>query len=341
MLERVFIRKLYGATYLENFLVAAVTTLLGIRFYLELTRYPQIGGHGLHIAHMLWGGLLMLIAIILLLAFTHKSIDHFSAIIGGAGFGTFIDELGKFITHDNNYFFEPTIALIYVIFILLYLSFRFIEHQHELTKEEYLSNAFDMVKNMALNGSNELEKETALHLLTHCDPANPAVVHLRTILGVLRPHELQDQTLLFRLQKVIKLWYRAVVHKKWFVWAVILFFIGYSLINLYKTFDVLLLYFKFNEFSLQFDDLGEFVSAVISTLIVLVGIPVMFRSRIAGYRLFKLSVLISIFITRFFDFYKNQFSALLILAFNVVILLVLQYNISEEQIRHSHETEDN
>src|SRR5438105_3470241 len=28
-----------------------------------LSGYPQVGGHGLHIAHMLWGGLLMVLAI--------------------------------------------------------------------------------------------------------------------------------------------------------------------------------------------------------------------------------------------------------------------------------------
>ncbi len=37
---------------------------------------PELGGHGLHIAHLLWGGF-------------------------------FIDELGKFITQDNDYFFKP------------------------------------------------------------------------------------------------------------------------------------------------------------------------------------------------------------------------------------------
>ena len=41
---------------LEGFLVAAATAFAGIRIYLALTGYPQLGGHGLHIAHLLWGG---------------------------------------------------------------------------------------------------------------------------------------------------------------------------------------------------------------------------------------------------------------------------------------------
>ena len=111
-------RDIDGGRWLESFLVSAVVSILGIRFYLEATGYPQIGGHGLHIAHMLWGGLFMVVAIVVLLAFVGKRIQQFGAVVGGIGFGMFIDELGKFITSDNNYFYEPTFALIYVIFIV-------------------------------------------------------------------------------------------------------------------------------------------------------------------------------------------------------------------------------
>src|SRR6185369_15433338 len=105
----------------------------GIRFYLKVTGYPQISPEGFHIAHMLFGGFLMLIALLLVFSFLSRAAVHLAAIIGGLGFGTFIDELGKFITSDNNYFFQPTIAIIYVIFVLLFLLSRALESRSRLS----------------------------------------------------------------------------------------------------------------------------------------------------------------------------------------------------------------
>lgn len=50
---------------LESIFIAAVASFLGIRAFLALTDYPRIGSAGIHIAHMLWGGLLMLVALML------------------------------------------------------------------------------------------------------------------------------------------------------------------------------------------------------------------------------------------------------------------------------------
>ncbi len=48
--------------HLTTFVVSAVSAILVTRAYLALTGYPQVGGDGgLHIAHVLPGGPLMLV----------------------------------------------------------------------------------------------------------------------------------------------------------------------------------------------------------------------------------------------------------------------------------------
>lgn len=60
--ERLFVRNFEAGEHLETFLVAAVASILIIRLFLEVTGYPKLGGASLHIAHVLWGGLMMVAA---------------------------------------------------------------------------------------------------------------------------------------------------------------------------------------------------------------------------------------------------------------------------------------
>src|SRR5205823_12634412 len=95
-----FIRNLGAGRLLVTFLVSAVAAFLGVRFYLGVTGYPRLGGGGLHIALMLWGGTLMVAGVLLLLGYLGQRIRRAAAVIGGLCFGLFLDELGTFITSD-------------------------------------------------------------------------------------------------------------------------------------------------------------------------------------------------------------------------------------------------
>src|SRR5438477_10875826 len=148
----------------DAFLVSAVASILINRFSLFLLGYPQVGGRGLHIAHLLWGGLLLLIAFLCELLFLGRRRKMPIAVLGGIGFGLFIDELGKFITSDNNYFFRPTAAVVYVIFVLLFLTVRAVQRRRRLSSREYLANAIDILKDAALRDvdAGEVRRASAL-----------------------------------------------------------------------------------------------------------------------------------------------------------------------------------
>lgn len=110
---------------LDTFVLAGVLTILVTRAYLVLTGYPQLGNNTLHIAHVLFGGAILTMAFLYLLI-TTKPHKLLASLLGGIGFGLFIDEVGKFVTHDNNYFYRPAVGIMYVSFLLIWFVSRFI-----------------------------------------------------------------------------------------------------------------------------------------------------------------------------------------------------------------------
>jgi len=136
-----WMRNAEAALLLESFFIAAVVSFLAIRAFLAVTGYPQLGASGIHIAHLLWGGVLMLTALLLLIAYLDRSVQHVAAVVAGLGFGTFVDEIGKFMTEDNDYFFRPAVAVIYVTFVATFLAARTLIGHRLLRPNEALANA--------------------------------------------------------------------------------------------------------------------------------------------------------------------------------------------------------
>jgi hypothetical protein len=121
------VRREQAESYILTSLVAFAVTVIATRAFLQLTGFPQLGNSVLHIAHALWGGLLLIVAAYLPLAFANRWAIQASAVCGGIGIGLFIDEVGKFITQANDYFFPPALPLIYgfiLLNVVVYLYFR-------------------------------------------------------------------------------------------------------------------------------------------------------------------------------------------------------------------------
>lgn len=123
---------------IDTFVLSGVITVLLTRGFLYVTNFPELGTDSLHIAHVLLGGVLLVSAfLILLLSDNANKIT--SALLGGIGFGLFIDEVGKFLTKDSDYFYEPAFTVIYLLYLIIWFISRLLIVARE--KEPFLSPA--------------------------------------------------------------------------------------------------------------------------------------------------------------------------------------------------------
>jgi hypothetical protein len=106
-----------GADNVRLLAVSFGVTVVGTRLYLSLTGWPQIGGGDYHIAHALWGGLLLLAGGVITLLWSNAWVPRATALCVGVGCGLFIDEVGKFITARNDYFTPLAAPIIYAFFL--------------------------------------------------------------------------------------------------------------------------------------------------------------------------------------------------------------------------------
>jgi hypothetical protein len=125
--SRLVVRQDKAESYILISLIAFAVTVIFTRAFLQLTGFPQLGNNVLHIAHALWGGLFLIVAVYLPLTIANRWAIKASALLSGIGIGLFIDEIGKFITQANDYFFPSALPLIYGFILLnvfVYVYFR-------------------------------------------------------------------------------------------------------------------------------------------------------------------------------------------------------------------------
>ncbi len=349
----IFARNFDAGKYLENFLVAGIAAVLGIRLFLRMTGYPQIGGESLHIAHMLWGGLLMLVSIIILLSFLNRASEQLASILGGIGFGTFIDEVGKFVTRDNDYFFKPAVAIIYITFILVFIAIRAIQSGRSYTRNEYLINALGEMQEGVLHDLDEEGKNRTLYYLSKSDPMEPIVPELRNLVSNIKLAPSANPGFYTRLKIGLGNLYQRITQYRVFSIGIVIFFLlqlivtlayafvliffvglGWSKILNIKIFDHIAMRID----NLAFIDWGQLLSSLLSGVFVLIGVFSINKSRIFAMQMFERSILITVFLTQVFIFYKEQFAALVGLSLNILILIALRFMIEREQAVVVNET---
>jgi hypothetical protein len=155
--------------YLLLTLLSFAASVTLTRLFLYLTGYPQIGSGTLHIAHLLWGGLLLFIAALLPLIFANRWVYTMGALLAGAGVGLFIDEVGKFITRTNDYFYPPAAPIIYTFFLLTVLIYLEVRRPDAFDARAELYHVFESLQEVLdhdLDPQERAELNARLHRIS-------------------------------------------------------------------------------------------------------------------------------------------------------------------------------
>jgi hypothetical protein len=323
---------------LDTFMVSAIVTILITRLYLELANYPQVGNDVLHIAHLLPGGLLMLLAITVLLGTITRSARDFAALIGGIGFGLFWDELGKFITKDNDYFFEPTAGLIYLSFILFYLGIR-LAQRRTYTEEDYLANAIDVAKEGAIKEMDPKEYALARRYLSHVSPEHALYAETAALLNASKPTKKYSPLLYDRIVNIARRPFLWLARQAWFRQVLTISLGLYATVSLaavlYLTVDVLTADGVREALGGGVSRTGIIatIGSLAATTVIAWGmLAIVRRHKLTGYRRIESGLLINIFVTQVFLFFENQFSASVGLVVTIAILSAIRVFITEERL---------
>ncbi len=158
-----------AAWYMLTMVLAFAITVVATRLYLDITGYPQLGNSTFHFAHALWGGLLQVIAAALTLIFLNEWVFSLAAVLAGVGIGLFIDEIGKFITQTNDYFFPLAAPIIYIAFILFVFAYLYIRRHRS---EDSRASLYGVLEDLEMFLDDNLDAKTHNSLISRLNKIN-------------------------------------------------------------------------------------------------------------------------------------------------------------------------
>jgi hypothetical protein len=329
------VRNIDAGRLFDTFLLSSVLTVLIVRLYLHLSGYPQIGGNGLHIAHLLPGGLLMLAAILVMIGAINRTSRDFAAYLGGIGFGLFWDELGKFITQDNNYFFRPAASIMYVSFVALYMLTRYIIRR-TYHPADYLANAIGLAMEGVIDELDPREYERARELLAKSDPAHPLYKTAAAFIEQAKPTKHVESFILARWATTFHAYFTSLVRRPRFAATIVTLFYIYGLGILAVVLGSLFLGKSLDHSVLPFIALGTqnnilaLISSVASAAYIVWGAWYIQTGHThRALQRFETALLINIFVTQVFLFFSYQFTAIAALAVALFLLAAVRMLLSE------------
>lgn len=189
------------------------------------------------------------------------------------------------------------------------------------------------------------ERDQALQYLSRADSRDPLVPQLRHILYEADPGPSTGPSFYAQAREAFLAGYRRLAALRGFTTAIVTFFVALLIAKIAQAGLLVfaehvtpeeLLRIRFLSGSMgerTASAWGQLTASMISALFVAAGLLWIRKSRLMAFRMFQRSVLVSIFLTQVFLFYREQWAALSGLVFNILIFLALHFMIERERSR--------
>lgn len=314
---------------LTTLFVCAVATVVFTRAFLAATGYPQVGGGSLHIAHVLYGGALLTAGLITVLAFLSPAAKPVAAVTGGVGFGLFIDEVGKFVTKDVNYFYRPAIAIIYVCFVVLFGVIRWLARRRFTAREATLIG-LESLQRAAVGNLTDERRARVLHLLATTGAESPLAASVRDLLEQ-SGSESGERSQAERLSRRLAAAWDVLVGHPLFRRGIFVLLIVAGAISAAEVAWLV----RDGLGHLSFSQRAFALTTLVADGALVVGAVELRRSLLAALHWYEHAILIEITLGQVFLYTSEQLAATLNLVALLLVLLLVRWGIHRETGKHA------
>ncbi len=345
------VRRRGSERYLQFTILSFAASVSLTRLVLELTGYPQLSNQTYHIAHVLYGGILLFFAGILPLIYANRWVFTWGGILSGTGVGLFIDEVGKFITRNNNYFYPGAAPIIYIFFLVTVLIYTRLRKEPQLDARGELYMILETLSEVLDHSleSDELnEIKTRLNSIKE-KTANTNLLKLSSEITDFFESDALTLTLVPDTKnffdKIIDVWsrfeknYLSKSRVKMFL-IISLFILGlpsaYRFINFAKVVENQPERYPFlqnmvsklpisSDYNIMWAMIQVVLDGFIGSILGLRALLLFIRREMWGVELGSIGLLISLVTVNIILFYIEQFSTIIIAAYQYIVLQRLYY----------------
>lgn len=324
-------------------LIWSVASLLTTRLYLSVMGYPQIGGGDWHVSHAATGGLIMVIGVIMMIIFAGKNVKRNSLVIFGIGLGWFVDEIGKFLTEDNNYFFQPAIIFMYVFFVCLFLLYRYLKRFEIKDNRAIFYSVLNRLEELADNDLEKSEKKyivNTLNKIVKTEKINTIKIMAMGMIESLQKIEPKTDRRKGEWRRMVgqmfQVTYDKIFRRKLVMIGLWIYSIYYAIDKIGDIFRIttssqkMMMIERFNRDYNFFGKsdiymiVGKMIFDLVAAIFFLAGARYFWsKKRLRGIRFFKYGLYVSLLLSSIFRFYFEQFGAMVELVMWMIMLEVL------------------